>query len=166
MSTSPRAGTTASIQAHGEQRATSGDDKKILCLQKSGPDDRYSWNDCGGDKMKTLSCALSQFTRASNTHTRQCTQKNKLNTATNMLKEKNAGSYGYICPLFLSLPIGSLQTTCAHSLEFRHPPQAHARSFDKKNSDHVLTLSLGKMPQSVSSVRMITTSRMQHQRTL
>ena len=48
-----------------------------------------------------------------------------------MLKEKNAGSYGYVCPLFLLLPIRSLKTTCAHSLEFVHPPQAHARSLAK-----------------------------------
>ena len=45
---------------------------------------------------------LEPNSHAQVSHTRQCTQKKKeLNTTTNMLKEKTAGSYSHVCPLFL-----------------------------------------------------------------
>ena len=88
---------------------------------------------CGGDKMKTFVFVLEPNSHAHVvTHTR------------NMLNEKNAGSYSHVCPLFYSLPIKSLETTCTRSLEVGHPSQAHARILDKKNSDHVFTQLLEK----------------------
>ena len=57
-----------------------------------------------------------------------------------MLKKRTQGLTVTSAHCSYCLPIKSLKTTCVRSLEVGHPPQAHARSFDKRNSDHVLTL--------------------------